>query len=124
LVGGEGFAVDASLIEADANRQRSIPGVEWKKQIDPTAASRQPTRPCNARKRRLWAVNGPETCTVSLFPSDSAPQVAEDLSYELVQRQAVRQIIAAAEPGRTQPEKNLRAWFHTQIRKLLARGET
>jgi len=40
LVGGEGFAVDASLIEADANRQRSIPGVEWKKQIDPVAASR------------------------------------------------------------------------------------
>ena len=30
LVGGEGFAVDASLIEADANRQRSIPGIEWK----------------------------------------------------------------------------------------------
>jgi transposase len=24
LVGGEGFAVDASLIEADANRQRSV----------------------------------------------------------------------------------------------------
>jgi transposase len=38
LVGGEGFAVDASLIEADANRQRSIPGVEWKKQIDPAAS--------------------------------------------------------------------------------------
>jgi len=40
LVGGEGFAVDASLIEADANRQRSIPGVAWKKQIDPAVASR------------------------------------------------------------------------------------
>jgi len=40
LVGGEGFAVDASLIAADANRQRSIPGVEWKKQIDPAAATR------------------------------------------------------------------------------------
>lgn len=40
LVGGEGFAVDASLIEADANRQRSLPGTEWKKQIDPAAASR------------------------------------------------------------------------------------
>ena len=26
LVGGEGFAVDASLIIADANNQRSIPG--------------------------------------------------------------------------------------------------
>jgi transposase len=40
LVGGEGFAVDASLIEADANRQRSIPGAEWKKELDPAAASR------------------------------------------------------------------------------------
>src|SRR5207247_6941710 len=30
LVGGEGFAVDASLIVADANKQRSIPGSEWK----------------------------------------------------------------------------------------------
>src|SRR5213595_2376941 len=38
LVGGEGFAVDASLIEADANRQRSIPGVEWNRQIDPAAS--------------------------------------------------------------------------------------
>jgi transposase len=28
LVGGEGFAVDASLIKADANRQRCVPGVE------------------------------------------------------------------------------------------------
>src|SRR5580700_6810975 len=26
MVGGEGFAVDASLIKADANRQRSVPG--------------------------------------------------------------------------------------------------
>lgn len=30
LVGGEGFAVDASLIAADANKQRSLPGDEWK----------------------------------------------------------------------------------------------
>ena len=29
LVGGEGFAVDASLIQADANKQRSVPGKEW-----------------------------------------------------------------------------------------------
>ena len=27
----KGFAVDASLIVADANKQRSIPGTEWKK---------------------------------------------------------------------------------------------
>jgi hypothetical protein len=32
LVGGEGFAVDASLLVADANKQRSIPGTEWNKE--------------------------------------------------------------------------------------------
>ena len=31
LVAGEGFAVDASLIEADANKCRSKPGSEWTK---------------------------------------------------------------------------------------------
>jgi Transposase domain (DUF772) len=40
LIGGEGFAVDASLIEADANRQRSVPGSEWNKARDPDVASR------------------------------------------------------------------------------------
>ena len=40
LVGGESFAVDASLIEADANRQRSIPGKDWNKERDPQHASR------------------------------------------------------------------------------------
>lgn len=37
LVGGEGFAVDASLIRADANRQR---GVEGAAELPPAAASR------------------------------------------------------------------------------------
>ena len=40
LVGGEGFAVDASLIVADANKQRSIPSKEWDKNRDPQTASR------------------------------------------------------------------------------------
>jgi hypothetical protein len=40
LVGGEGFAVDASLIVADANKQRSIPGKEWDKKRDPETARR------------------------------------------------------------------------------------
>ena len=40
FVGGEGFAVDASLIEADANRQRSIPGKDWDRERDPDHASR------------------------------------------------------------------------------------
>ena len=40
LVGGEGFAVDASLIVADANKQRSIPGSEWNKAHGPQEANR------------------------------------------------------------------------------------
>jgi transposase len=40
LVGGEGFAVDASLIVADANKQRSIPGSQWNKTRDPHGANR------------------------------------------------------------------------------------
>ena len=47
LVGGDGFAVDASLIEADANKSRSVPGVEWntKKSI-----RKQPAGP----PRNIW----------------------------------------------------------------------
>ena len=37
LVGGEGFAVDASLIKADANRQRGVTGGEG---LPPEATSR------------------------------------------------------------------------------------
>jgi len=40
LVGGEGFAVDASLIVADANKQRSVRGARWNRRIDPRTASR------------------------------------------------------------------------------------
>jgi hypothetical protein len=37
LVGGEGFAVDASLIKADANRQRGVPGSDG---LDPSVSNR------------------------------------------------------------------------------------
>jgi predicted metalloprotease len=37
LVGGEGFAVDASLIEADANKRRSVPGQKWSVEDLPNA---------------------------------------------------------------------------------------
>ena len=40
LVGGEGFAVDASLIAADANKQRSIAGQDWRRDRDPAMSSR------------------------------------------------------------------------------------
>ena len=40
LVGGHSFAVDASLIQADANKQRSVPGVDWNQQRNLDTASR------------------------------------------------------------------------------------
>ena len=73
LVGGDGFAVDASLIEADANRQRSIPGKEWSKGRDPEAASR-------AVKEYLATLNdaafgaATEVAPKFVSPSDPAAQ--------------------------------------------------
>jgi transposase len=40
LLGGEGFAVDASLIVADTNKQRSIPGNDWDTRRDAAMTSR------------------------------------------------------------------------------------
>ena len=40
LVGGNGFAVDASLIAADANKCRSTPGDKWNRDIDPAIVKR------------------------------------------------------------------------------------
>ena len=51
LVRGEGFAVDASLIVADANKQRSIPGKDWDKRRDPA-----PHRP--SRGKSWFAAHG------------------------------------------------------------------
>src|SRR6476660_10366888 len=71
LVGGEGFAVDASLITADANKRRSIPGREWNKDIDPEQASR-------AVKDYLATLDDPAFGTASsvtpkfISPSDPA----------------------------------------------------
>jgi transposase len=73
LVGGEGFAVDASLIEADANKSRSIPGSDWNRDIDPTRAG-------SAVKDYLAklddAAYGAATTVVPKFvsPSDPAAQ--------------------------------------------------
>src|SRR5512135_1640224 len=40
LVGGEGFAVDASVVRADANRARGVPGIEAMTWNSGTGASR------------------------------------------------------------------------------------
>ena len=72
LVGGEGFAVDASLIAADANKQRSIPGDEWQAGHAPRPA---------APFRSIWPLSmmppsGPPLRSTPKFvsPSDPAAQ--------------------------------------------------
>ncbi len=82
LVGGEGFAVDASMIKADANRRRSVPGSEWQAPeaanhavreylavLDDAASarrrrsrrslSRMPTRPRVGRERTAGSPSSP-----------------------------------------------------------------
>ena len=44
LVGGEGFAIDASVVKADASRQRGLPGgelIDWKSETCSTRAVRE-----------------------------------------------------------------------------------
>jgi transposase len=73
LVGGEGFAVDASLIVADANKQRSIPGLEWNR----THPGRAPSR---AMKEYLATLDdaafgaASEVTPKFISPSDPAAQ--------------------------------------------------
>jgi transposase len=73
LVGCEGFAVDASLIQADANKHRSIPGAQWDKNVDPKQARR-------AVKEYLATLDDPAYGAASdvtpkfVSPSDPAAQ--------------------------------------------------
>ena len=53
---------------------------------------------------------------------EARPQVAQDLSHELAQRQAAGHTIAAVEPGRAEPTANMSAWFYGQLRKLFDAG--
>ena len=73
LVGGEGFAVDASLIAADANKQRSIAGKDWRRDRDPERSSRAVKEYLATLDDTAW---GAATDVVPKFvsPSDPAAQ--------------------------------------------------
>jgi transposase len=73
LVGGEGFAVDASLIQADANKQRSIAGGDWRKDRDPARSSRAVKEYLTTLDDTAW---GAASDVVPKFvsPSDPAAQ--------------------------------------------------
>jgi hypothetical protein len=73
LVGGEGVAVDASLIQADANKQRSIAGQDWRRDRDPARSSRAVKEYLATLDDTAW---GAATDVVPKFvsPSDPATQ--------------------------------------------------
>ena len=68
LVGGEGFAIDASLIEADANRSRSLAREEVADLRDPCHA----TRAVREYLATLDAQGEPATAPASISPTDPA----------------------------------------------------
>ena len=77
LVGGEGFAVDASIIKADANRARGLPGedgVEWERPGRKTRAVREylaaldndeHTVKTHEATRKAVSLTDPATCWTS-----------------------------------------------------------
>src|SRR5271165_1846185 len=68
LVGGEGFAVDASLIKADANRSRSMAREETEGSPDPQRA----TRAVREYLAALDEQGEPGTVPASISPTDPA----------------------------------------------------
>jgi len=73
LVGGEGFAVDASLIVADANKQRSIPGSEWNKELDAQTVSRAAKDYLATLDNAIWGMAS-DVVPKFVSPSDPAAQ--------------------------------------------------
>src|SRR6202051_5129206 len=73
LVGGEGFAVDASLIQADANKQRSIAGQDWRRNRDPASSSRAVKEYLATLNDTAWGAAS-EVVPKFVSPSDPAAQ--------------------------------------------------
>jgi len=73
LVGGEGFAVDASLIQADVNKQRSIAGQDWRRDRDPARSSRAVKEYLATLDEPAWGAAS-DVAPKFISPSDPAAQ--------------------------------------------------
>ena len=73
LVGGEGIAVDASLIAADANKQRSIPSDAWRAQDHGADAHRAVKEYLATLDEAAWGA-ATEVEPKFVSPSDPAAQ--------------------------------------------------
>jgi Transposase domain (DUF772) len=73
LIGGEGFALDATLIEADANRQRSLRGSDWNQQRNADPAPRAVQEYLATLDDAAWG-GATEVQPKFVSPSDPAAQ--------------------------------------------------
>src|SRR5471030_2732671 len=73
LVGGEGFAVDASLIAADANKQRSVSSAEHKDWRSLAASRRAVREYLDTLDKAAWGAAS-QTVPKFISPSDPAAQ--------------------------------------------------
>jgi hypothetical protein len=73
LVGGEVFAVDASLIQADVNKQRSIAGQDWRRDRDPARSSRAVKEYLATLDEPAWGAAS-DVAPKFISPSDPAAQ--------------------------------------------------
>jgi hypothetical protein len=110
-VGGEGFAVDASLIAADANKQRSVPGDEWRAgDADPGRAVREylatstmppsalPARlPRSSSRHPIRPRSGP--ASTRAMPSSPTPPTLLDTEHAVILDVEARRAIRQAEVG-------------------------
>jgi transposase len=80
LVGGRGFAVDASLIVADANKQRSIPGLSNRCSVRSIIVFAAPTSACRIAREASTSTMMPNltsiSCCTQLEPCTTAMHLA------------------------------------------------
>jgi transposase len=75
LVSGEGFAVDASLIPADANKTRSIPAAEWSPEVARAAGNRAAREYLETLDGECMNATGSRECTNAFgAASESQPK--------------------------------------------------
>ena len=84
LVGGEGFAVDASLIRADVHRQRSVPGEEG---LPPEAAGRAVSEYLEVLDDAAFGGATPVTRSIHEGARDVARNIATTDAYLVSRRQ-------------------------------------
>jgi transposase len=122
LVGGEGFVVDASLIAADANKQRSVPGEEWRADADAgravqeyltTLITKEGTRIYRASKRDC------DGCALkaSCGPNTPAHKIPRDLDEDA--RDAARALVGTPAYERSRHRRKKVEMLFAHLKRIL-----